>query len=298
MDKRARVHVAGAHTLIGAAIVRELQRQGYQQVSGLDDETIERIAPEYVFVASGKSGGIGANQRQPATLMLDNLLAATQTIAAAHRCSVKKLLYLASSCCYPKNSPQPMRVESLLTGPLEPTSEAYALAKIAGLKLCQAYRQEHGAPFISGIVADVFGSAEALDLDDLHVVPALLWRMHTAKQQGAPEVQIWGSGKPRREFVYADDAANACIFAMQHYNEADPINLGGGSEMSIRDLAESVREVVGFKGELQFDTGKPDGMPFKALDSGKLLAMGWRAQTPFKSALALTYRQMLQKIAG
>jgi GDP-L-fucose synthase len=230
----------------------------------------------------------------PATLMLDNLLAATHTIAAAHRCGVKKLLYLASSCCYPKCSPQPMKVESILTGPLEPTSEPYALAKIAGLKLCQAYRQEHNAPFICGIVADVFGHYETLDVEDLHVVPALLWRMHTAKRQGAPAVEIWGSGTPRREFIYADDAANACVFVMQQYDEAAPINLGGGTDLSIHEAAETIRRVVGYAGELRFNTSKPDGMPLKRLDSSRLQALGWRPATSFESGLQATYRSLLE----
>ena len=294
MDKSAKIYVAGADTLIGSAIVRELRRQGHHQVSSLADEDLERAAPEYVFVAGGKSGGISANQRKPATLMLDNLLVATRTIAAAHCCGVKKLLYLASSCCYPKSSPQPMKVESLLTGPLEPTSEAYALAKIAGLKLCQAYRQEYGAPFICGIMADVFGPCRTLDLKDLHVVPALLWRMHTAKQQGAPAVEIWGSGTPRREFIYADDAANACVFVMQQYDEAAPINLGGGTDLSIREAAETIQRVVGYAGELRFNASKPDGALLKRLDSSRLQALGWRSSTSFETGLQATYRSLLE----
>jgi GDP-L-fucose synthase len=306
MEKQAKVYVAGGETLIGAAILRQLERQGYVNIVGrpgeepdLTDATkvdafFARTAPDYVFLAAGRSGGIGANQKYPAELMLDNLLVECHVIHSAYRHGVKKLLYLASSCCYPKHCPQPMSVESLLTGPLEPTNEAYAVAKIAGIKLCQAYRQQYGVNFIVGIPANVFGPGDDFSLEDSHVIAALIRKMHEAKVLGAESVEIWGTGTPRREFIFADDLADACIFAMREYNDAEPINLGGGTDLSIAELAELVKEVVGYRGKLRFDTSKPDGMPLKALDSNRLMAMGWRPATPFRIALTETLNAYLQ----
>jgi len=306
LDKQSRIYVAGAEALIGAALVRQLDRQGYRNLVGQPgdapdladgaqvDAFFARTKPEFVFFAAGKSGGIRANQKYPADLMIDNLLAACHVIQAAHRHGVKKLLYLASSCSYPKHCPQPMRVESLLTGPLEPTNEAYAVAKLAGLKLCQAYRQQHGANFICGIPADAFGPGDDFSPEDSHVVPALIRRMHEAKLAHAASVEIWGTGSPRREFIFADDLADACLFAMRHYDGPEPLNLGGGSNLSIKELAETIQAVVGFAGELRFDTSKPDGMPLKGLDSSRLLALGWRPQTPFRDALEATYQWFLR----
>jgi len=279
-------YVAGQDTLIGRALVRQLQGR-----------LTDRLPADYVIVAGGKSGGIRANQKFPATLMLDNLQQITNVIHTAHEHRVKKLLYLASSCCYPKLCPQPMHVESLLTGPLEPTSEAYALAKLAGIKLCQAYRQESGDNFIAAIVADAFGPGEVHDVEDLHVVPGLMLRMHEAKKAGKPFVEIWGSGNPRREFIFADDVADACLFALEHKDTPPLLNLGGGTDTSIRELATMIREIVAYTGELRYDTSKPDGMPLKALDSSVLLGMGWRARTPLKSALEATYRSLIQEAA-
>ncbi|MBM4048356.1 MAG: GDP-L-fucose synthase [Planctomycetes bacterium] len=306
MDKQSRIYVAGAETLIGSALLRQLERQGHRNLVGQPghapdladgaqvDAFFARTKPEFVFFAAGKSGGIRANQKYPADLMIDNLLAACHVIQAAHRHGVKKLLYLASSCSYPKHCPQPMRVESLLTGPLEPTNEAYAVAKLAGLKLCQAYRQQHGANFICGIPADAFGPGDDFSPEDSHVVPALIRRMHEAKLAHAASVEIWGTGSPRREFIFADDLADACLFAMRHYDGPEPLNLGGGSNLSIKELAETIQAVVGFAGELRFDTSKPDGMPLKGLDSSRLLALGWRPQTPFRDALEATYQWFLR----
>lgn len=300
MDKHSRILVAHPRTLLGSSIIRELHRQGYKRIVGdgsdapdfndtrAVEQSFARLQPEYVFVAGGKSGGIKANQKYPVDLMLDNLRLEMNVITAAFRCGVTKLLYLASSCCYPKHCPQPMKVESLLTGPLEPTSEAYSVAKIAGMKLCQAYRRQHGANFITGIVADVFGPGEELDPEDLHVVPALIQRMAEAKKSGKPKVEIWGTGKPRREFIFVDDIANACVFVMNEYNDDKPINLGGGHDLSIAELAAEIREVVGFPGELCFDTSRPDGMPLKILDASELSRRGWKAATPLRSALQAT----------
>jgi GDP-L-fucose synthase len=245
--------------------------------------------PEYVFFAAGKSGGIRANQTMPAVLMRDNLLAATHLIHAAHVHEVAKLLYLASSCSYPRLAPQPMRVESLLTGPVEPTNEAYALAKLAGLKLCQAYRQQYGAPFVTAIPANVFGPEDDFSPEDSHVIPGLIRRLHEARLRGQAEVSIWGTGQARREFIYARDLADACLFVMAHYDDPEPINLGCGSDLSIAETARAIADVVDYRGRLGFDSSRPDGMPYKGLDSSKLLQLGWRPETDFRTALVETY---------
>ncbi len=309
MEKRSKIYVAGGQTLIGAAILRELARQGYTYIVGqpgeepdLTDAThveafFAKTQPEYVFVTAGKSGGIRANQKYPAELMLDNLLVECHLIHNAYRYGVKKLLYLASSCAYPRLCPQPMRIESLLTGPLEPTNEAYAVAKLAGIKLCQAYRQQYGVTFISGIPANAFGPGDNFSGEDSHVIAALIRKMHEAKIAGAPSVEIWGSGKPRREFIFADDLAEACLFVMQTYNQVAPLNLGGGADLSIGELAVLIQGVVGYAGQLRYDTRKPDGMPRKALDSSALAQMGWTPRTPLRLALAATYGWFLQTYA-
>lgn len=301
MEKHARIYVAGGQTLIGAAILHELERQGYVNIVGRlggepeltdaaqVDTFFARTAPNYVFLAAGKSGGIQANQKYPAELMLDNLLVECHVIHSAYRYGAKKLLYLASSCSYPKHCPQPMREDTLLTGSLEPTNEAYAVAKIAGIKLCQAYRQQYGVNFIAGIPANAFGPGDDFDLENSHVLAALIRKMHEAQELGLGSVDIWGTGSPEREFIFTDDLAGACIFIMREYNSSEPINIGSGSDLSIKELAELIKEVVGYSGKLHFDTSKPDGMPSKALDSSKLTEMGWRPRTHFRSALSATY---------
>jgi len=309
MDRDATLFVAGGETLIGAAILRELSRGGYTGVipasSGPNlcdrrevDAFFNDYRPEYVFVAAGKSGGILANTRYPAELMLDNLLSAANVIHSAHTHRVKKLLYLASSCSYPKAAPQPLRPESLMTGPLEPTNAAYATAKLAGIALCEAYRAQYGDDFIAGIPANAFGPGDDFSEENSHVVGGLIRRMHAAKVAGAPAVTIWGTGEPRREFVFADDIAQACIHVMKTYTGDAPINLGSGENVSIRELAELVRDVVGYAGELRFDTGKPDGMPLKTLDSSALRALGWNDAPPLRDALDITYKWFLQTKQG
>lgn len=302
MDRTDRIYVAGSETLIGKALLRQLKVGGYANVIDTgsteadltDGANVEAYfaatKPEYVFLAAGKSGGIGANQKYPADLMLDNLLIQCQIIRNAHRHGSRKLLYFASSCGYPRLCAQPMQVGSLMTGPLEPTSEAYATAKIAGIKLCQAYRQQYGADMISAIPGDVFGPDDDFDLEDSHVIAALMRRMHQAKITGAQSVKVWGSGSPRREFIVVDDVADAAIFLMKNYTGPTPINVGSGFEVTIRSLAELLKEVVGFKGELQFDGTKPDGMALKALDSSELRALGWRPKTSLRAGLEKTYR--------
>lgn len=308
MEKGSKVYVAGGETLIGAALLRQLETQGYTHLVGQGEEPeltegaavgefFERTRPEYVLVAGGKSGGIHANQECPAELMLDNLLGECYVIEHAYRSGVKKLVYLASSCSYPRHCPQPMQPQALLTGPLEPTNEAYAVAKIAGIKLCEAYRRQYGVNFVSAIPANAFGPGDDFRPEDSHVIAALIRRMHEAKEFGQDSVVIWGTGNPRREFIYADDLADACIFVIDRYDDTEPINLGGGLDLSIRELALMIREIVGYGGQLHFDSSKPDGMPCKILDSGKLLAMGWRPRTPFRAALTATYEWFRQHVS-
>ncbi len=309
MNQDARILIAGGRTLIGSALWRELQRQGYANVVDpakepdyTDAESVECCfasqRPEYVFVAAGRSGGIGANRKYPVDLMQHNLRVLCHILDSAHQHGVKKLLYLASSCCYPKACPQPMQEAALMTGPLEPTSEAYALARLAGITLCRAYRQQHGANFISSIPADVFGPGDKFDSEDSHVIGALMVKMHAARQAGGKQVMLWGTGSPRREFLYADDLAEACLFAMQHYDEETPLNLGGGTVLSIRQIAEQIREVVGYEGALTFDTTRPDGAPLKTLDSRRIREMGWQPRTPLREALRRTYRAYLDSIVS
>jgi GDP-L-fucose synthase len=301
MNRSSRIYVAGGATLIGAALLERLRAGGYDHVVGAPpDEPDLTVAgqvedffaearPEYVFVAAGESGGILANRSCPADLMLDNLLVASHVVQAARDHGILKLLYLASSCSYPRHAAQPLRVESLLTGPLEPTSEAYAMAKLAGLRLCQAYRQQYGAHFITAIPANPFGPHDDFSLDNGHVIPALIRKLHDARLHGHREVAVWGTGRPRREFIYSGDLADACLFIMNHYDQPLPINLGGGVDFSIAELARMIADVVGFDRRLWFDTSKPDGMALKALDSSALNALGWRPMTPFRTALHETY---------
>ncbi len=295
-------------TLVGGAILSRLKQQGYENIVGrfgkepdLTDGALvgaffSRMTPDYVFLAAGKSGGIRANQKYPAELMLNNLLVDCHVICNAHRYGVKKLLYLASSCSYPRLCPQPMRVESLMTGLLEPTNEAYATAKLAGIKLCQSYQQQYGANFVSVIPANIFGPGDDFSPEDSHVISGLIRKMHEAKLVKADVVEIWGTGSPQRDFIFVDDLADACILVMQKYNEPDCINIGGGSGLSIKELAELVREVVGYPGKLRFDPSKPDGMPMKVLDSRELKEIGWQAKTSMRSGLDQTYRWFLETI--
>ncbi len=309
MERTARVFVAGSETIIGSALVRVMRKRGFAHLVGTavdqpsltDPAQVEaffaRTQPEYVILAGGKSGGIWANQRFPALLMRDNLLKECLVIDAAHRYGVKKLLYLASSCCYPRGCPQPMRVESLMTGPLEPTNEAYGLAKLAGIGLCQAYARQFGARFVAAIPADAFGPGDEFNVEDSHVVPALVRKIHAAKVAGAATVDVWGTGTPRREFLFVDELAAACLLVMDTYDGPGPVNLGGGADLSIAEVAALIKEVVGFSGALRFDTSKPDGMPVKILDSSRLQAMGWRPATSLHDALQVTYDWFLARKA-
>lgn len=304
MERTARIFIAGRHTLVGAAILRVLRAEGFETLAGEPDLAdagavdafFRDSRPEYVFLAAGRSGGIGANRAHPYGLMLDNLLVDTHTIDAARRHGVRRLLYVAPPCVYPRACPQPMRVEHLLTGPLEPTNEAYALAKLAGIKLCQACRSEFGADFRSVITANPYGPGEDFSLENSHVIPALLRKMHDARKRGDEGVEIWGTGRARREFMFADDIARACLWAMRAPAGEAIINLGGGSVVSIAELAELIRGVVGFSGELQFDATRPDGMPEKTLDGERLRAAGWTPRTPLVDGLRGTYEWFLSEV--
>lgn len=310
MESDANIFVAGGTTFLGAPIVRALERNGFSQITSpasgeLDltdaaqvDTFFATNRPDCVFMAAGEIGGIGANQQYPADLMLDNLKVECNIIQSAHQHGVNKLLYLGSSCGYPKLCEQPMRVESLMTGPLEPTSEAYALAKLAGIKLCQAYRQQYGDNFVCGIPANPFGPGDDFDAENAHVIGALMGRMHHAKLTGTPSVTIWGTGAPRREFIFVDDLADACVFLMLNYDGSQPVNLGSNTDMSILQLANSIKEVVGYNGEFEFDTSKTDGAPMKMLDSAPIREMGWRPQTSFEDALDATYGYFLKTVIG
>ncbi len=307
LPRGACVFVAGGQTLLGAALLERLRATDAALVGAAPDEPdltdagavedfFAQARPEYVIVAAGKSGGIRANQLYPATLLYDNLVIAGHILDAAHRHGVRRLLYLGSSCCYPRLAPQPLRVESLGTGPLEPTNEAYATAKLAGLTLCRAYREQYGVDFVAAIPANSFGPHDDFSRDDSHVIPGLIRRMHEAKERGDVVFPIWGTGKARREFVYAPDLADACLFVLTRYAGGGPINLGGGVNLSIAELAHAVADVVGYRGRLIFDPSKPDGMPLKGLDSTPLQALGWTPPTDFRQALTTTYDWFMRNV--
>ena len=290
--------------MIGSAIVRRLEAEGLTPI-GPDDEPdyrdraaveafLHRQQPQYVFIAAGETAGIGGNTARPADLMTDNLLAVANLIPGAARHGTAKLLYLASSCIYPKHAPHPLRTESLWSGPVEPTSAAYATAKLAGVVLCDAFRRQHAKPFVAAIGADAYGPGDDFSAENAHVVGALIRRFDEATRAGAPFVEVWGSGTPRREFIYVDDLADACVFVMSRYDGREVINLGTGADHSIAELAREIARVVGFRGEIRFDRSRPDGMPFKGLNSSVLHALGWRPQWTFARGLEETYRWYLR----
>ena len=300
-----RLLVAGVETMVGAAVVRRLGAhptfvlvgaEGQPDWSSLPavDRFLAETRPDHVVVAAGRAAGIAGNQRFPADLMLDNLLVAAHVVPCAWRHGVQKLLYVASSCTYPRDAAQPFRPDALLTGPLEPTSAAYATAKLAGMRLCDAYRQQHGADFFSAVPADPFGPGDDFNPDGSgHVVGALMSRIHAARVRGDRTVTVWGSGTPRRELLYVDDLADALLFLMRTYDGGAPINIGTGMTTSIRELAETIREIVGFEGDLVFDLSRPDGAPAKCLDSAVLRALGWTPSWDVERALRATYQWFL-----
>jgi len=306
MNKESKIFVAGHRGLVGSAILRKLQAEGYTNLvtrtrAKLDlrdqaavNRFFEEERPEYVFLAAAKVGGVLANSTYPADFIRDNLQIQTNVIDAAYRSRVKKLLFLGSSCIYPKFAPQPMKEEYLLTGSLEPTNEWYAVAKIAGIKMVQAYRRQYGFNAISLMPTNLYGPGDNFDLETSHVIPALIRKFHEAKVQGKPRVVVWGTGKPRREFLHVDDLADAALFLMQNYDGEEIINVGVGEDVSIRELAELIRDVVGYEGEIVFDTTKPDGTPRKLLDVSRLHALGWRARISLREGLGQTYRWYLE----
>lgn len=288
MDKAAKIYVAGHRGLVGSAIVRKLKAEGYDNLllrthAELDltsqaavNDFFAAERPEYVFLAAAKVGGIHANATYPADFIRDNLQIQTNVIDAAYRNGCKKLLFLGSSCIYPKMCPQPIKEEYLLTGPLEPTNEWYAIAKIAGIKMCQAYRRQYGFNAISAMPTNLYGPGDNYHPENSHVIPALIRRFHEAKVSGAESVTIWGTGKALREFLHVDDMADACLFLMLHYDGEQHVNVGSGEEVSIMELAQLIAEAVGFDGHIVTDGSKPDGTPRKMLDSGEMLGMGWK----------------------
>jgi GDP-L-fucose synthase len=295
-----RIYVAGHRGMVGSAIVRRLGDYGYDVITaGREEVDLERqdqteqfltaIKPDVVIIAAAKVGGIYANQAYPAEFIASNLAIAINVIHGSYNTGVEKLLFLGSSCVYPKFARQPIREEELLTGPLEPTNEWYAVAKIAGIKLCQAFRRQYGSDFISLMPTNLYGPGDNYHPDHSHVLPALIRRVHEAKHQGAPSVTVWGTGTPRREFLFVDDLARACVFVLEHYTGESHLNVGSDEEVTIADAAKLIAEVIDYKGKLVFDTSRPDGTPRKLLDSSRLTAMGWRPRTSLLEGLKLTY---------
>ncbi len=302
------VYVAGHNGLVGSAILKELKKQGYgnlicksRQELDLSNSSdvasfFEEEKPEYVFMAAAKVGGIYANNAYPADFIYQNLMVQNNIIHNSYLNGVKKLLFLGSSCIYPKHCLQPMKEEYLLSGPLEPTNEPYAVAKIAGIKMCSSYRRQYDVDYISAMPTNLYGNNDNFDLQNSHVLPALLRKTHEAKISKAPAVTIWGTGSPRREFMYVDDMAAACVFVMKNYSNSEIINIGTGKDVTIRQLAEIIIDVAGYKGELRFDESKPDGMPRKLLDVSRLKSFGWTASTDLKAGIAKTYEWYLSAL--
>ena len=305
--RNKRVWVAGHRGLVGSALVRRLEAENCEIVTAprtscdlRDSRQVDRfmaeVRPQAVFLAAARVGGIHANESRPADFIYDNLAIQTNVIGAAHRFTVEKLVFLGSSCIYPKFAPQPIREEAFMTGALEPTNQWYATAKIAGIKLCQAMRRQYGCDFISVMPTNLYGPGDNFDLENSHVVPALLAKAHRAKLQQRGAVEIWGTGKPLRELLYVDDAADGIVHIMKHYSEEEIINLGTGEEISIALLAELVCDVVGFRGPVKFDSTKPDGTPRKRLDVSRLARLGWKARTPLRFGLEQTYQWYLEHV--
>jgi GDP-L-fucose synthase len=310
MRPDARIYVAGHSGLVGSAIMRRLQAAGFtnvltatrQQLDLRDQSEVSQWfkanRPEYVFLVAGTVGGILANSTRPAEFIYDNMMIHGTVVHASHENDVTKLLYLGSSCIYPRQATQPITEEQLLTGPLEPTNEWYAVAKIAGIKLCQAYRQQYGCDFISAMPTNLYGPFDNFDLNSSHVLPALIRKFHDAKANGDSSVQIWGTGSPMREFLHVDDLADACVHLMEHYSDASHINVGTGVDLSIRELAEKIRDLVYPAAELSFDTSKPDGTPRKVLDVTRLRKTGWSPHIDLDSGIATTYQWFLDQQAA
>jgi GDP-L-fucose synthase len=304
-----RVWVAGHRGMVGSAVVRRLERTGAELVAAgreiVDlarqkdaEDWLAAAKPEAVFLAAARVGGIHANNTRPAEFLYENLAIQTNVIHGAWRAGVKKLLFLGSSCIYPRLAPQPIAEESLLTGPLEPTNEWYAIAKIAGLKMAQAYRRQYGADFISAMPCNLYGPGDNYDLEQSHVVGALMVKLHRAKETRAPSVELWGTGTPRREFLYVDDLADAAVFLMERYSAEPAVNVGAGADVTIEELARTMADVVGFTGEFTHNLAKPDGVPRKLLDVSRIAAMGWQPKTDLRTGLARSYRWFVENAAA
>lgn len=308
MEKSAKIYIAGHRGMVGSAIHRKLVKEGYDNFvlktsSELDlrDQSavrsfFEAERPEYIFLAAAKVGGIMANNIYRAEFLHDNLLIQNNVIDSAYRNNAKKLMFLGSSCIYPKLAPQPLHEDSLLTGLLEPTNEPYAIAKIAGIKMCEAYRAQYGCNFISVMPTNLYGPNDNYDLNNSHVLPAMIRKFHEAKEENKPFVELWGTGSPLREFLHADDLADACYFLMETYNEAGFLNVGVGSDVTIKHLAEMIQRVTGYEGNIHWNTDKPDGTPRKLMDVSKLHALGWKHRVDLEEGLQVTYQDFLQKI--
>jgi GDP-L-fucose synthase len=306
METSARIYVAGHRGMVGSAIVRLLQREGYHNLllrtsQDLDlrdsrrvTEFFDNTRPQYVLFAAAKVGGILANSSYPADFIYDNLAIQTNVIHAAYLTGVKKLLFLGSSCIYPRECPQPIKEEYLLTGPLEPTNEWYAVAKIAGIKMCQAYRKQYGCDFIAAMPTNLYGPGDNFDLETSHVLPALIRRFHEAKATAKPP-RLWGSGTPRREFLHVDDCAEACVLLMDRYSDLQFVNVGAGQDIALADLAVLVADIVGYHGDVEWDRSKPDGMPRKLLDCSKVNGMGWRPRVALGDGIRMTYHAFIEE---
>lgn len=310
MGKKSKIYVAGHHGMVGSAIVSKLKEQGYNNILTashaeldlLDQKAalsfFEKNKPEYVFVAAAKVGGIHANNTFKAQFLYENLMIAANTIHSAYLTKVKKLMFLGSSCIYPKLAPQPMKEEYLLSGELEPTNEGYAIAKIAGLKLCDTYRYQYGCDFISVMPTNLYGINDNYHPENSHVLPALIRRFHEAKVKNLPEVVVWGTGSPKREFLFAADLADACVFLMNTHSDYGWVNIGSGEEISIKELALLIKKIVGYEGNLVFDTTKPDGTPRKLLDVTKLHSLGWKHKTSLEQGIRMAYQDFLNNYAS
>ena len=306
MNKSDKIYIAGHRGMVGSAILRKLEAEGFNNIvaqtsSQLDlrdqqavQKFFEKEKPDYVFMAAAKVGGIMANNTYRAEFLYDNLVIQTNVIHSSYLTQVKKLLFLGSSCIYPKMAPQPLKEEYLLTGALEPTNEPYAIAKITGIKTCEAYRDQYGCNFISAMPTNLYGPNDNYDLNSSHVLPALIRKFHEAKFKHQPSVVIWGSGQPRREFMHADDLADALYFLMQKYNDREFVNVGTGEDLTINELAILIKRVVGYEGKIEHDISKPDGTPRKLLDVGKLNAMGWKAKISLEEGIRSVYEQFLE----
>jgi GDP-L-fucose synthase len=304
MEKQAKIYVAGHRGMVGSAIVRKLHSEGFENIitrksSDLDlrnqmsvNDFFEEEKPDYVFLAAAKVGGINANNIYRAEFLYDNLMIEANVIHAAYLNSVKKLMFLGSSCIYPKMAPQPLKEEYLLTGLLEETNEPYAIAKITGIKMCEAYRSQYGCNFVSVMPTNLYGPNDNYDLNSSHVLPALMRKIIEARESNAPFVEMWGSGSPRREFLHADDLADACVFLMENYNEPEFVNIGTGEDLTIKDLALLIKKIVGYEGEIKHDTSKPDGTPRKLMDVSKLNALGWKATIPLEEGIRMVYEDI------